>query len=197
MQIARIRQGRQRRMAHHDRVNAPADKNDHHDRDQLHDVQGFFAGFRNCPWCFPTRNTQSPIIAEARGDDVDGSRGKRAGRQVRVGQKFAEKPADVLSGSHAADRTGQNVIEHQCRYVNFASAPPKDCLTERVNATAPNMLQLSTYTARTGVGKQHDRQDEPRRGLADVAFRFTARVISRRCQVVQNDGSGPPERNET
>src|SRR5258705_43094 len=47
-----------------------------------------------------------------------------------------------------------------------------------------------------GVRKQHDGEDEPGSGLADVAFGFTARVIGGRGEVVQNDGGSFPEGNK-
>ena len=68
MKIARMRQRRQRRMAHDDRVGAPDDQHDHHHGDQLHDVQGFFAGFGNALGVFPP---------EVNGDD----NGKAGGDQ--------------------------------------------------------------------------------------------------------------------
>ena len=43
-EIARMRQRRQRRMSNENGVHAPNDQNDHHDGDQFHDVESFFAG---------------------------------------------------------------------------------------------------------------------------------------------------------
>src|SRR6266404_4993960 len=44
---------------------------------------------------------------------------------------------------------------------------------------------------------KHERQDEPRRGFADVPFRLTARVVGRGSQIVQNDRGSAPKGNES
>src|SRR6202453_3600456 len=51
--VAGIRKWRQRRMAQDRGVNTPADQDHHHHGDQLHDVEGFFARFRNALGVFP------------------------------------------------------------------------------------------------------------------------------------------------
>ena len=183
MKIAGIRKRRQRRVAQNNRVNAPTDEDDHHNGDQLHNVQGFFAGFGNALGIFPPE-IDSDDDGEAGSDDVDITRRERCGGKVRVGEQFANETADVLAGSNAADRAGQNVIKHQRGHAEFCQRAAERLFHRAVDAAAhEHAAAFDVYRAH-GIRKQHDRQDEPGSGLADVAFGFTAGVVRGRSEVV-------------
>src|SRR5439155_25075730 len=52
-EVARVRPRRKRGMAHGYRVTTPDNEHHHHDGDQLHDLQSFFAGFGNALGVLP------------------------------------------------------------------------------------------------------------------------------------------------
>src|SRR5271163_2031165 len=83
MNIARRGKRGQRGMAVESGVNAPADEDDHHDGDELHDVEGFFAGFRNAFGVFPPE-VDGDGNGEAGGDPGDGIFRKRPAGHLEV-----------------------------------------------------------------------------------------------------------------
>src|SRR5258708_2381848 len=110
VQIAWIRKGRKRRMPQQRRVNAPADQQHHHHGDQLHDVQGFFAGFGYTLCVFPPE-INGDDNGEGSGDASDRGFRKRSA-QVGMLREIAEQAAKVLSGRYAADRPATDILEH-------------------------------------------------------------------------------------
>ena len=69
-QVARVRQGRQCGMAHSHCVDAPGDEQHYHHCDQLHDVQGFFAGLGNALGVLPPEIKRDDN-GEARCNEID------------------------------------------------------------------------------------------------------------------------------
>src|ERR1019366_4553870 len=69
-------------------------------------------------------------------------------------------------------------------------------LHDAIHAAAHEHAATFHVNRAHAVGKQHDREDEPRRGLANVALGFATGVTGRGSEVVQNNCSGSPERNK-
>ena len=181
-------------MAHDDGIGTPRDQHDHHDGDQLHDVQSFFAGFGNALGVFPPE-ISGDHDGKTGGDKTDGRRRQRSA-DMHVHQQFTDEPGEILARSHAADGAGENVIEHQSGYAEFGERAAESALDGAIHAAADEHAATFHVHRAHGIRKNHDGQDEPGSGFADVGFGFTARVVGGRCQVVQNDGGGAPERDE-
>src|SRR5882762_6842084 len=134
VQIAWIRKGRKRRMPQQRRVNAPADQQHHHHGDQLHDVQGFFAGFGYTLCVFPPE-INGDDNGEGSGDASDRGFRKRSA-QVGMLREIAEQAAKVLSGRYAADRPGQDIVEHQRGNAELRQRPAQRLLDRAVHPAA-------------------------------------------------------------
>ncbi len=91
---------------------------------------------------------------------------------------------------------GQDVVEHQGGDAEFRQRSSQGLLDCAVDSAAHEHAAALHVHRADGVGEQHDAQDEPRRGLADVTFRLAARVVRGRSQVVQDDCGSFPEGNE-
>ena len=55
----------------------------------------------------------------------------RMNADMRVAEQFVQQPGQIQAGGYAADRPGQDVIEHQRGDGNFASVEPIASLTTR------------------------------------------------------------------
>src|SRR5271163_847284 len=115
---------------------------------------------------------------------------------VNVREGFVDKPDEILSCGDAADRTGKNVVKHQGGNAELCQRAAHGGFYNAVHAAAHEHAATLDVNGAHRVGKQHDAEDEPRRGFADVAFRFAAGVIGGRSQVVEHDGSGTPKGNK-
>src|SRR6266581_2027901 len=116
---------------------------------------------------------------------------------MEVLRGFTEQSGEVLAGSHTTDRPRENIIEHQRGDTELSEAAAKSLLDGAVHPASHKHAATLDIDRAHGIGKQHDAEDEPGRSLADVAFRLTARVIRGRGQVVEDNGGGAPEGNET
>src|SRR6267142_4470623 len=110
--------------------------------------------------------------------------------------ELAEETAEILSRRDAADGAGENVIKHQRGDAEFGESAAEGLLDGAIDAAADEHAAAFDVHRANGVRKQHDGEDEPGSGLADVAFGFTARIIGGRGEVVQNDGGSFPEGNK-
>ena len=126
---------------------------------------------------------------------IDPGRRKWSG-QPEIHQKITDQTREILPCGDSADRSSQNVVEHQSGNAEFRQAAAEGLLNGPVHPAADEHAATLNVNRSHGVGKQHDGQDEPGCRLADVRFRFAAGVVSGRSQVVQNDGGGSPEGNE-
>jgi hypothetical protein len=189
-----------------DRIDAPDQQNHHHDRGDLHDFHGLFAGFFNALGVFP------PVV------DGDGCREDRRGlvhrelqqgvivavghdqRQPAVcgadGQHFVHEAGDVLAGRDARDGAGEDVIEHQGGDAQLGEGAAQRLLDDAIDATAGEHRTALDVNCPHGEGKEHDAEDEPGSGLADCLFGDAACIKCRRTQVVENDCGSSPEGNE-
>src|SRR5579859_1302552 len=175
MKISRIGKRWKLRMPQHRSIDAPADQEHHHHGNQLHDVQRFFARFRHAFDIFPPEINGDD---DRKGGGDAGDRGFREGSaQVRMLREFAEQTAEILSGGDAADRASEDVIEHQRGDAEFRQRSTERLLDRAVHATAHEHAAAFHVHRAHRVGKQHDGQDEPGSGFADVPFRLAARVV--------------------
>ncbi len=194
LEISRVRKRRKHRMSHANGVGTPNNQYHHHNGDKLHDVERFFAGVRNSLGVLPPE-IESYRDRKSSRNAVDRRRGKGTA-EVGLLREIAEKAAEVLPCGRAADRSRQNVVKHQRGDAEFRKRPAKRLLHCTVDSAAYKHAAAFYIDRPDGIGEQHDREDEPRCGLADVAFGFTAGVIRRGSEVVQNNGGGPPEGDE-
>ncbi len=175
--VAGIRKRRERGMAQDRGVNTPADQDHHHDGDQLHDVEGFFARFGDALGVFP------PEVN--RDDDREGCRDGAYGvfgewaAEMKVDRQLAHQAGEILSRGDAADWAGQNVVEHQRRHAEFGEGAAERLFDRAINAPADEHAAAFDVHRANGIREEHDREDEPGCGLADEAFGFTASVVSR------------------
>ncbi len=116
------------------RVDAPADQQHHHHGDQLHDVQRFFAGF-GYTLCILPPEINGDDNGEGSGDASDRGFRKRSA-QVGMLREIAEQAAKVLSGRYAADRPGQDVVEHQRGNAELRQRPAQRLLDRAVPPAA-------------------------------------------------------------
>src|SRR6516225_8707811 len=127
LQVLGRREGRKSRMSQEDRVKAPADQDDHHDGGDLHDTHGLLAGLVNALDVVPP--------------EVNGAEnGKKRGAEIRLDVKapldvvgcFIEQADNVLARGHAADWSGEDVVEHQRGDAEFffftTRGPPRSTL---------------------------------------------------------------------
>ena len=98
-------------MAHGYRVTTPDNEHHHHDGDQLHDLQSFFAGFGNALGVLPPE-IESDSNGKTRGNKADCSGSQRAA-QVKILQEFISQSREIPAGGDAADRTRKDVVKHQ------------------------------------------------------------------------------------
>src|SRR5882672_11736024 len=121
-------------MAYRHRVDAPGDKQHHHHGDQLHDVQGFFAGIGNALGVLPPK-IKSDDNGKARCDEIDSAGGERPA-YVEVLQEIIDEPSKVLAGGDAADRAGQDVVEHERGDAEFCKRSAESHFHGAIHATA-------------------------------------------------------------
>ena len=147
------------------------------------------------PLVFSHQKYTVTTMANVGGDPRDCALGKRRA-QMQVHVQFAEQAAQILARRHAADRPGQDVVEHQRRNAELGQRPAQRLLHRAVHAPAHEHAAALDVHGAHRIRKQHDRQDEPGSGLADEPLSFATGVIRRRSQIVQDDRRRPPERNE-
>src|SRR3984957_1571547 len=175
--VTGIRKWRQRRMAQDRGVNTPADQDHHHHGDQLHDVEGFFAGLGNALGVFPPEVDRDDD-RECGRDAADRVLRKRPA-EMEIDRQFAHQAGEILARGDAADRAGQDVVEHQRRNAEFRERTAQRLFDRAINAPADKHTAAFDVHRANGVREEHDRQDEPGSGLADEAFGFATRVVSR------------------
>src|SRR5713226_3407091 len=78
---------------HRDRVDAPGDEHHDHHRDQLHDLQSFFAGLANPLGVLPPE-IESDGDGKARGNKTDCSGSERA-TKVKILQEFIDQSRKI------------------------------------------------------------------------------------------------------
>src|SRR5208283_2194494 len=191
LDVARRRDGRQGGVADQNGVDAPGDQDHDHDGGDLHDAHGLLAGFVDA------LNVVPPEIGRAHDGEARGADTRRnVQAEMDVIGSFVDEADDVLARGDATDGARQDVIEHQGGDAEFGQRAAHGFLDHAVDAAAHEHAAAFDVDGAHGIGKQHDAEDEPRCGLADVGFRFATGVIGRGSEVVEYDGCGAPEGNE-
>ena len=90
---------------------------------------------------------------------------------------FIDQAAEVQARAHRADGAGQHVIEHQRRNRELGQRAAHRLVHHFVHAAAHEHRAALDVDGAHRVGKQHDRQDEPRRCFADGLFGDAAYVV--------------------
>ena len=178
--------------ARENRGQRPDDQYDDHHGGDLHDAQRLLARLMHAD------NVLTPKIdrhhdRDARGKDL---RIDHPGLVARRLQRFVQQPGDVEAGADPADRAGQHVIEQQRRHREFRQCPAQGLVNDLVDAAADEHRTALDVHRAHGVAEQHDRQDEPRRRLADCRFGDAAGIKCRAAQVAQYNRRRTPERDE-
>src|SRR5256886_6663233 len=115
---------------------------------------------------------------------------------MQILKKLAQETAGILTGGNIANRAGQDIVKHQRGDAEFCEAAPEGLLDSAVNAAAYEHARAFHVDDADRVRDKHDGENEPGSSLADEALRFAAGVIDGRSEVIENDCSGLPERNE-
>jgi hypothetical protein len=185
-----------------EREGAPGEDDEAHDGGELHDPQRFFAGFVNAD------DVGAPEIErDADGDEhrveVDevGMRGGVEddwvrGMPSRQFQHVAEESDEILPCGDGADGPGEDVIEHQGADGELGEPPADGAFDDLVHPAAGEKRAAFHVHGGDRVHEEHDRENEPRRGLADGLFADAADVVGRARQVAEDDGGGSPEAHE-
>src|SRR5215471_4698790 len=98
LQVFRMGQRRERRMAKPDGIQAPANQDhDHHSR-ELHDAHCFLAGFGNALDVVPPE-----IKGNENGEERGASSRRDLESNVEIVEGFVEETDDVLTGRYATD----------------------------------------------------------------------------------------------
>ncbi len=176
-------------------IDTPSQQDDHHDGDKLHDVECFFAGFRNALCVFPPE-VNCDDDGETSGDQTCGAFGEVRLGKMKIQEQLVEKATEILAGRDAADGAREDIVKHQSGNGKFCETAAERLFNGAIDATADEHAAALDVHRADGVRKDHDGENEPRRGLADVPFRFAAGVVSGRSKVVKDDCRGFPKRNE-
>ena len=176
---------------HPDRGRAPCDQqHDHHGGD-VHDPQRFLARFGNALDVLPPEIESHQNREEGRcrihGKDDGG---------VRVAEQFVNQTGKIETRRYAADRTCQDVVEHERRHRHLGERRSHGFLDDAIHAAADKHAAALDVDRSDRVGQHHDRQDEPWSRFPNEVLRDGARVERGRTHVIEHDGGGAPERDE-
>src|SRR5262249_45634034 len=115
---------------------------------------------------------------------------------VVVVQGLQDEPGDVLSGRHAADGAGEDVVEHQGRHGQFGQKAAHRFLDHAIDAAADEEGAALDVDRADGVAEEHDGQDEPGGGGSDGRLDDAADVVGGAGEVAQHHGGRAPVRDE-
>ena len=115
---------------------------------------------------------------------------------VQVGQNFVQEAHQVLAGGNAADRTRQDIIEHQGGDGKLGERSAHGFFHDPVNAPSHEHAAAFDVDRAYGIRKQHDGEDEPGGGFAHGLLRDPARIVGRRGKIIQYDRRRSPEGNK-
>ena len=96
---------------------------------------------------------------------------------MKILQKLVDQSRQVLACRDAADRPRKDVVKHERGNAEFSECPAEGHFHGAIYAAAHKHAATFHVNRADCIGKHHDSQDEPRRGLANVAFRFAASVV--------------------
>ena len=102
-----------------------------------------------------------------------------------------------MASRDTGDRAGQDVIEHQGGDADLGEGAAQGLLHHAIHTTTNKHGAALDVDGANREGEQHDRQNEPRRGLADCLLGYASGVKSGGTKVVQHYGGGPPIGNKS
>lgn len=115
---------------------------------------------------------------------------------VYMAQEFIEQTNQVKTCGHAADWTGEHIIEHQGGNRKLRQRGAHRLFHDSVHSAADEHTAALDVEHRHRRCEQHDYKYEPRCRLAYEVLGNCARVEGGRTHIVQNDCGDPPERDE-
>src|ERR1051325_3627979 len=119
----------------------------------------------------------------------------RQGMPTVLGYVF-NKACEILTRNNRTDWARENVIKKKSRYRELSQRATHRLFDDAVNAAASEHAAGLDIKSPHRIAEQHDRQNEPGSALADDLLSVAAGVIRGGCQVRQDDGSSPPERDK-
>src|SRR5262249_1513012 len=105
--------------------------------------------------------------------------------EMKILEQFVKQAAEILAGRNAADRAGEDVVEHQGGDGEFGEAAAEGLLDGAIDAATNEHAATFDVHRANGVREEHDCENEPRRGLANVALGLATGVVSGRGEVVE------------
>ena len=175
-----------------DRDQAPDDHDDAHDRGRPHDLQGLVARLMDALDVDPPEVDRHQD-RDRRREPVLVNHQRAVGAQL---EQVVQEADEVLAGRDAADRTGQDVVEQECRHRQPRQPAAHRLLDDAIHAAAHEHGAALDVDAAHAVAEEHHPQDEPGSGLADLRLDDPADVVGRAGQVAKHQGRRPPERDE-
>ena len=170
---------------------APGDDDDAHHGRRRHDPQGLVGRLAE-----PSDVGPPEVEGDGRRDRRRAPTFGNGEFHLEVGEHFVRQADQVLPGRDPADRAGQDVVEQQGRHRESGRDRPHRLLHDPVDPAPGEHRAALDVDAPHGVAEQHDRQDEPRGGLADLGLDDPADVIRGARQVAEDHGRRPPVRHE-
>ena len=151
---------------------APSDHDHgHHGRD-LHDPHRLAAGLLDA------ENILAPEIDGDRDREKGGGEIRRQyNGRMRQLEQFVDQTDHVLSRRHAADRSGQDVVEHQGRHRDFRQRRAHRFFDDAIDAAAREHRARFHVHGAHRVREQHDGENEVRRGAAAGLLDDAADVV--------------------
>ena len=188
MHIGRLGPRRKMGASHPKRIAAPGEHQDDHDRRHVHNAQRFSARFGDAFDVLP------PEI-ERHGDGK--KRGSQISRQsnvqMGVAEEVVQKSGKVLAGGHAADRSRQNVVEHQRGNGDFRKPAAHGLLNHAIDAAADKHAATFHIQGAHRVSQEHHGENEPGRRFAKSFLSDGTCIESRGAHVIENYSSRPPK----
>ena len=185
-----------RRPFDHQRDAAPnQDDHGHHGRDH-HDLERLAARFVN-----PQQILPEEIHGDQTGDDdrspaLHGIDRRLSDRMTAVFLDGHPQPDDVLTGRDAADRAGENIVEHQGRDGKLRQKAPHRLLDDPIDPAAHEQRAAFDIDVPHGIAEEHHRQNEIGGDRSDRRFDDPPDVIGGAGQIAEHDRGHPPIRDE-
>src|SRR5215471_16535879 len=141
--------------ANPNRHQGPGDHHDYHDAGHVHDLQSLSTRLRDAFNVFP------PKIDGDHGCEYRGSKIHwKSEAPVHGLEQIIQESRQILTRGHAADWTGQDIVEHQGGDGELCQCAAHGFLDHAVNAAAHKHAAALDVHGSNGVGKEHDGQDE-------------------------------------
>ncbi len=177
--------------ANRDREAAPYDHHHGHHGGDLHDAHRLAAGFLDA---------ENILVPEINGYGDGEERGAEIRRKdnsdVRELEQLIDQADQILSCGDAADRAGQDVVEHERGDGNFRKRRAHRLFHDAIHAaTREHRARLDVHGAHC-VGEEHHREDEIRGRAAAGLLDDSTDVVGCRREIAKNDRGRSPEGNE-